>query len=95
MSRTIDRLARDAPRALAAINTARAAARARAWELAGAHAPDHQIDPGAPLIVDVDAKLVTAHSDKEGAAPTFNRGFGHHPGGAEASTSGRSVSPPG
>jgi hypothetical protein len=26
-----------------------------------------------------DATLVTAHSDKEGAAPTFKRGFGHHP----------------
>jgi hypothetical protein len=79
VSRTIDRLARDAPRALAAINTARAAARARAWELAGRHAPDHQIDAGAPLVIDVDATLVTAHSDKEGAAPTFKRGYGHHP----------------
>ena len=79
VSRTIDRLARDAPRALAAINTARAAARARVWELAGRHAPDHQIDAGAPLIVDVDATLVTAHSDKQGAAPTFKRGYGHHP----------------
>jgi hypothetical protein len=27
----------------------------------------------------VDATLVTAHSDKEGAAPTFKKGFGHHP----------------
>ena len=23
--------------------------------------------------------LVTAHSDKQGSAPTFKRGFGHHP----------------
>jgi Transposase DDE domain group 1 len=29
--------------------------------------------------VDVDATLVTAHSEKEHAAPTFKRGFGHHP----------------
>jgi hypothetical protein len=43
VSRTIDRLARDATRALAAIDGARAAARARVWRLAGEHAPDHTI----------------------------------------------------
>ena len=37
---------RDAPAALAAIDTARAAARARVWALAGDHAPDHDIDAG-------------------------------------------------
>jgi len=79
VSRTIDALAGDAPRALAAINTARAAARARVWKLAGEHAPDHQADAQAPLVVDVDATLVTAHSDKEHARPTFKRGYGHHP----------------
>ena len=79
VSRTIDRLAHDAPAALAAINTARAAARARAWALAGRNAPDHQVDPSRPLVIDVDATLITAHSDKQGAAPTFKRGFGHHP----------------
>jgi hypothetical protein len=31
------------------------------------------------LVVDVDATLVTAHSEKEQAAPTFKRGFGFHP----------------
>jgi hypothetical protein len=31
------------------------------------------------LIIDDDATLVTAHSDKEQAAPTFKRGFGFHP----------------
>ena len=35
VSRLVDTLARDAPRALAAINTARAAVRARVWTLAG------------------------------------------------------------
>jgi len=29
--------------------------------------------------VDLDATLIGAHSEKEGAAPTFKRGFGHHP----------------
>jgi hypothetical protein len=79
VSRTIDRLAQDATAVLAAIDTARAAARARAWTLAGDHAPDHSVDAGSPLVIDVDATLVTAHSDKEGAAPTFKKGFGHHP----------------
>ena len=72
VSRTIDRLAPDATAALAAIDTARATARARAWRLAGDHAPDHGIDEGRPLVIDVDATLVTAHSDKEGAAATFS-----------------------
>jgi hypothetical protein len=30
-------------------------------------------------VIDVDATLVTAHSEKEQAAPTFKRGFGFHP----------------
>jgi len=73
VSRTIDTLARDADRVLAAIDAARAAARARAWRLAGRDAPDYGADAERPLIVDIDATLVEAHSDKQGAAPTFNR----------------------
>ena len=79
VSRTIDTLAADAPAALAAIDVARAAVRARGWALAGEHAPDHGIDARRPLVIDVDATLVTAHSEKECAAPTFKRGFGFHP----------------
>jgi hypothetical protein len=79
VSRTIDTLAGDTDRVLAAIDTARAAARAAAWRLAGEHAPDHRADAENPLIVDLDATLVTAHSDKQGAAPTFKRGYGFHP----------------
>jgi Transposase DDE domain group 1 len=30
-------------------------------------------------VVAVDAKLVTAHSDKENAKPTFKKGYGFHP----------------
>ncbi len=82
VSRCIDTLAVDAPAALAAIAAARATARATAWQLAGEHAPDHGADAAAPLVIDVDATLVTAHSEKEGAAPTFKRGFGFHPLGA-------------
>ncbi|MDL9949051.1 IS1380 family transposase [Gordonia sp. ABSL11-1] len=79
VSRLITTLAADASTALAAINTARAAARARAWRYAGDAAPDHDTDACDPLIVDIDATLVTAHSEKEHAAPTYKRGFGFHP----------------
>lgn len=79
VSRTIDALAADASAALKAINTARATARAAVWALAGEHAPDHAADAAAPLTIDIDATLITAHSEKEQAAPTFKRGFGHHP----------------
>jgi len=79
VSRTVDALAADAPAALKAINTARAAARAAVWALAGEHAPDAQASAEPPLVFDVDATLVRSHSDKEQARPTFKRGFGHHP----------------
>ena len=32
-----------------------------------------------PVVVDLDATLVGAHSEKEGATPNFKRGFGFHP----------------
>ena len=52
------------------IRTARASTRAYAWA-AGA-APDR-------VVLDLDATLVTAHSDKEGATANYKRGFGFHP----------------
>ena len=79
VSRLVDTLAGDVDAALATIDTARAAARAQVWRLAGDRAPDHGIDAGSPLIIDLDATLVTSHSDKEQARPTFKRGFGFHP----------------
>jgi hypothetical protein len=79
VSRTIDALAADAPRVLATIDAARAKARTHAWRLADGHAPDHDRSAEGPLVVDVDATLVTAHSDKEQARPTFKRGYGLHP----------------
>ncbi len=67
ISRLVSQLAGDAPRALKAIRTARAAARERAWALAGQKAPG----AGGGLIpVDIDATIVIAHSEKEQAAPT-------------------------
>ncbi|BDB61754.1 IS1380 family transposase [Rhodococcus sp. RDE2] len=79
VSRLIGVLAADADTALAAIGRARATARTHAWTAAGTSAPDHAIDEHHPLVLDIDATLVTAHSEKEQAAPTFKRGFGFHP----------------
>ncbi len=56
--------------ALARIADARAEARARAWA-AG-------MDPGF-YVIDIDATLITSHSEKQQAAPTYKRGFGFHP----------------
>ncbi len=79
VSRLVDTLAGDADRALKAIDGARAAARSRVWAAAGGHAPNHGASAEDPVVIDVDATLITAHSDKEQAAPTFKRGFGFHP----------------
>lgn len=75
VSRLLTALAEDPDAALAAIRQARAAARAKVWQrrrpLAGT--------TGGQVIIDLDATLITAHSEKEGAAPTFKYGFGFHP----------------
>lgn len=78
VSRMITRLAAD-PDVLTAIHHARAAARAKVWARAGTDAPNNEISAKQPLIIDVDATLVTAHSEKEQAAATYKRGFGFHP----------------
>jgi hypothetical protein len=49
VSRLITTLGSDVDAVLAAINTARATARAAAWRLAGEHAPDHRISPDTPV----------------------------------------------
>jgi hypothetical protein len=76
VSRLVACLAADAPRALKAIRAARAAARARAWELAGSAAPGAD---GGLVTVDIDATIVTTCSEKEQAAPTWKKIYGHHP----------------
>ncbi|WP_371518244.1 IS1380 family transposase [Kitasatospora sp. NBC_01300] len=72
------------PAALAALRSARAAAREIVWLQAGetrdgipaSHAGGREL-PG--LVLDIDATLVTCHSEKEHAAPTYKHGFGYHP----------------
>jgi Transposase DDE domain group 1 len=75
-------------RALGKIAKARARVRARVWSLIEA------TPAGFPwlaiagkllagwLVIDLDGTLITARSDKEGAAPTFKKGYGFHPLGA-------------
>ncbi len=77
-----------APAMLDRIARARAKARAHAWKLI------QDTPAGFPwlaiagktltgwVVIDMDATLVTAHSDKEGAAPTWKKGYGFHPLGA-------------
>jgi hypothetical protein len=79
VSRILAVLAAEAGRVLAGIDAARAAARARVWALAGEHAPDTGTSAATPPGIDLDATPVTAHSDKEQAAPTSERGYGFPP----------------
>ncbi len=70
------------------IARARAKARAHAWTLiAGTAAGFPWLTVAGKtltgwIVIDMDATLVTAHSDKEGAAPTWKKGYGFHPLGA-------------
>ena len=79
--RVIDRVASE-PGLLDALRAAHARARERVWELAGA--PER-------LTIDLDATLITAHSDKEGAAGTFKGGYGFHPLLAYADETGEAL----
>ncbi len=35
--------------------------------------------PAGPLVIDIDATLITAHSNKDGTGGTYKGGFGFHP----------------
>jgi hypothetical protein len=75
-------------RATARIAKARAEVRSRVWDLLA------ERDGGFPwiqvagrllrgqIVIDMDATLITACSDKQGAAPNYKRGYGFHPLGA-------------
>ena len=67
--RAIERIAAE-PDLLESLRSAHAKARARAWSLG--LAPER-------LTIDLDATLIGAHSEKEGAAGNFKGGFGFHP----------------
>jgi hypothetical protein len=67
--RVIDQVA-STPGLLDALVDAHAKAREQVWKLTGA--PER-------VTIDVDATLLTSHSDKEGAAGNFKGGYGFHP----------------
>lgn len=67
--RIVDRIASD-PELVDALRSAHARARERFWTLHGA--PER-------LTIDVDATLITAHSEKEGAAGNYKGSYGFHP----------------
>ena len=71
--RLVKTLAQDADAVEAAVEAARGEVRRRVWDLAGEHAPTAGISAASPLVIDVDATLVEAHSAKEGAAPLICR----------------------
>jgi hypothetical protein len=79
--RVIDAIARD-PGGLERLRVAHARARERVWTLIGAP---------RRLTIDLDATLITSHSEKEGAAGTFKRGFGFHPMLAYAQQTGEAL----
>jgi hypothetical protein len=64
------------------IAKARAQVRARVWALLGqvrpARAAGRDVGDGV-VVFDVDSTIVLAHSDKDGAAPTYKHTYGFHP----------------
>jgi hypothetical protein len=79
--RVIDQIASH-PQGIEWLRAAHARARARLWGLAGAP---------KELTIDLDATLIGAHSDKEGAAGNFKGGFGFHPLLAYADQTGEAL----
>ncbi|WP_229706651.1 IS1380 family transposase [Micromonospora sonchi] len=74
--------------ALKRIGTARAKVRAHVWALLARRRQGFPwLSVAGKLltgwvVIDLDATLITAHSDKQGAAATFKKGYGFHPLGA-------------
>ena len=69
------------PAALNRVEKARAKVRCHVWSLLSQPPASKVagIDLGEVVVLDVDATLVTCHSEKEQAAATFKGGFGFHP----------------
>jgi hypothetical protein len=71
-------------RTMTRITQARARIRKHVWELIEAASGFPWLPAGGKeltgwTVIDMDGTLVTAHSDKEGAAPTWKKGYGFHP----------------
>jgi hypothetical protein len=76
---------------------ARARTRAHVWGLIQARhgrVPPSRVgdrDLGSTVVVRMDASILIAHSDKEQAAGTFKRTYGHHPLMAWCDNTGESL----
>ncbi len=72
------------PAAMKRVEKARATVRRHVWAQLASRGglPASKVadtDLGDTVVLDVDATLVTVHSEKESAAATFKGGFGYHP----------------
>ncbi|MGI8645931.1 MAG: IS1380 family transposase, partial [Nocardioides sp.] len=78
MTRLFTALAVDVDTTVAVIREARALARAAVW--ARRRPLDGTVGnrSAGQVIIDIDATLVTAHSDKDGAESTYKRGHRFH-----------------
>ncbi len=76
------------PATLDKIARVRARVRAHVWSLIAARPGGF---PWLALVIDLDGTLITARSDKEGAAPTFKMGYGFHPLGAWCANTAESL----
>ena len=76
--RTLDEMT---PAALCRVEKARARIRRHVWGLLPAVPPSRVagVDLGEVIVLDADATLVTAHSEKEQAAANSKGGYGFHP----------------
>jgi DDE family transposase len=79
VSRLIAALAADVGASLPAMRAARSRARAMVWARRRPLSGTSGSRDGGQVIVDIDSTLVTAHSEKEHAGPTFKRTFGFAP----------------
>ena len=85
-------------KATSRIRRARVRVRAHVWDLLAARDGGFAWVSAAGrvltgwIVVDIDATLITAHSDKQGAAATFKKGWGFHPLGAWCANTGEVLS---
>jgi hypothetical protein len=71
---------------LASVREARAVVRRAVWKAGLNPVTEHGY-----VIMDFDATLLDAHSDKEEAAPTYKRGYGFHPLGVWLDNTGEAL----
>lgn len=74
VSRLVGTLAADSSTVESAVAAAITNTRQQVWKAAGRTA-----SAADPHVIDLDATILVAHSDKQDAAPTWKKTFGHHP----------------